>query len=308
MKIGYPCINHFLVCRSNRRFILRSYSDERLRQTVAGNLVCLGEMLEFNLEHNLRFLRIGSELVPFASHPVCTFKWWKHFRKTFADLGAFIRKNDFRISMHPDQFTLLNAKDPAIVRRSIAELAYHARVLDLMELDQRAKIQIHVGGVYGEKPASMARFVRVYKKLPAAIKNRLVIENDDTCYSVADCLAIHAETGIPVLVDNLHHSLNGDGLAVGKALEQVERTWRKADGIPMTDYSEQMPGGRVGRHALSISPAAFRRYLKATAPIDFEIMLEIKDKEQSAIKAVAVASGDPRFFVAAPNQATSAHK
>jgi UV DNA damage endonuclease len=297
MKIGYPCINLSLACRSNRRFILRSYSDERLRQTVAGNLACLGEMLVFNLEHNLRFLRIGSELVPFASHPVCTLKWWKLFRQTFADLGAFIKKNGIQISMHPDQFTLLNAKDPAIVRRSIAELAYHARVLDLMQLGPDAKLQIHVGGVYGEKPASMARFVRVYKKLPSAIRDRLVIENDDTSYSVNDCLAIHAETGIPVLFDNLHHRLNGDGAPVGAALEQAKRTWGKTDGIPMTDYSEQMPGGRLGQHAESIDPAAFRRFLRETAPIDFDVMLEIKDKEQSALKALAAAARESRVSI-----------
>jgi predicted polyphosphate/ATP-dependent NAD kinase len=36
--------------------------------------------------------------------------------------------------MHPDQFNILNAKDPAIVERTVAELMYHVDVLDLLGL------------------------------------------------------------------------------------------------------------------------------------------------------------------------------
>jgi UV DNA damage endonuclease len=61
--------------------------------------------------------------------------------------------------MHPDQFVLINAKDESIVERSISELDYHCDVLDLLGLDETAKVQIHVGGVYGDKSESMKRFV-----------------------------------------------------------------------------------------------------------------------------------------------------
>ena len=56
--------------------------------------------------------------------------------------------------MHPDQFVLLNAPDKGILQRSIADLVYQVQVLDLMGLDRSAKVQVHVGGVYGDKPAS----------------------------------------------------------------------------------------------------------------------------------------------------------
>ena len=44
-------------------------------------------------------------------------------------------------------YPLLNSPAPAVFERSVAELEYHARVLDLLELDLTARIQIHVGGV-----------------------------------------------------------------------------------------------------------------------------------------------------------------
>ncbi|WP_245618772.1 hypothetical protein [Methanogenium cariaci] len=146
MKIGYPCINQSLSCRSSRTFRLRSYTDERLLLTVTENLRCLEDILRYNADHGILFFRITSDLVPFASHPVCTADWQDAFREDFAALGTFIREREMRISMHPDQFILLNAKDPEVFGRSVHELAYHAEVLDLLNLDMTAKIQLHIGG------------------------------------------------------------------------------------------------------------------------------------------------------------------
>ena len=160
MKIGYPCINRNIGCTANSTFRLASYSRENLISKVENNLSCLRNILEFNVKQGLLFFRISSDLVPFASHPICRFDWLNHFKTDFKEIGAFIQKNDLRISMHPDQFVLINAKDSDIVKRSINELEYHCDLLDALGLDKTARVQIHVGGVYGEKDKSMQRFIR----------------------------------------------------------------------------------------------------------------------------------------------------
>jgi UV DNA damage endonuclease len=183
-----------------------------------------------------------------------------------------------------------------VVERSIRELEYHADVLDALGLDNTAKIQIHVGGLYNDRSNSIERFIKNYKKLPAKVKSRLVIENDDRLYPLSDCLRIQGETGIPVLFDVFHHSILNNGEPVKEAISSAMTTWQEEDGILMTDYSSQEPDSKPGKHAETIDLQDFNTYIYETNGIDFDIMLEIKDKEISAVKAAGMVSGDFRFM------------
>lgn len=290
MRVGYPCINRSIGCTSSRTFRLASYSGHRLAGTVGHNLDCLERVLRWNVEHGIGSFRITSDLVPFASHPVCRYDWVGRFRDRFRRLGRLVRRHRMRISMHPDQFVLLNALDERIVESSIRELEYHARVLDLMELPLSARLQIHVGGVYGDKQAGIRRFAERYRLLPQPIRRRLVVENDDRSYAVADCLEVNRLTGVPVLFDVFHHLVNPSFGGVRAALRACAATWRRGDGLPMVDYSSQEPGQRRGRHAEHIDLRDFRRFLVQAREIDCDVMLEIKDKEKSALEAAAQAS------------------
>jgi UV DNA damage endonuclease len=269
-------------------FRLASYSPDRLRQTVAVNLETIRRLLAYNAENRFLFFRLSSDIVPFGSHPVCGVPWQSVFADTLAALGRFIRSQGMRISMHPDQFTLLNSPGEEIFQRSAAELAYHADLLDGLGLDAAAKIQIHVGGVYGDKPASLRRFAERYPRLPLKVRRRLVIENDEWSYSLEDCLFLHRETGVPVLWDSFHHELHNRGERFSEAVQKAGRTWSSHDGPPMVDYSSQAPGERRGKHAETLDPRHFRRFLNEVQGHALDIMLEIKDKEASAHRAVAI--------------------
>ncbi|HUV37365.1 MAG TPA: UV DNA damage repair endonuclease UvsE [Patescibacteria group bacterium] len=288
MKIGYPCINRSIGCSSSRTFRLASYSDENLIRILGGNLACLDRILRYNVERGLLFFRMSSDLVPFASHPVCTFDWAGHFAAELRGTGTYIKENDLRISMHPDQFVLINSIRPDVIERSVAELDYHCRVLDAMGLDTSAKVQIHVGGVYGDKNAAILRFVSNYRRLRARIRRRLAIENDDRSYSLGDCMAIHRQVRVPVIFDVFHHELIGDGRPVREAITEAAGTWRRGDGPPMVDYSSQERGRKRGSHAERLSPAQFRRFVNEVDGLNFDLMLEIKDKEQSALRALKI--------------------
>jgi UV DNA damage endonuclease len=291
MRIGYPCINRTIDCTANSTFRLKSYSETRLKQTVENN-DCLLRILKFNLEHRLSFFRISSDIVIFASHPINKFNWQGHFQDEFEEIGEFITKHRMRISMHPDQFTLINSLKEDIFERSQNELKYHVQILDLMKLDASAKIQIHVGGAYGDKKKSIERFVTRFNELDNSIVRRLVIENDDTLYDLNDCLKINEKIHIPILFDVFHDKLNNsENLTTAESFQLAAKTWNdKRDGIPMVDYSSQEPNGSPGQHSETIDLEDFDLLLKDIGSFDFVIMLEIKDKEKSVIKAIDLAT------------------
>jgi UV DNA damage endonuclease len=288
MKIGYPCMNNSVGCSPARTFRLKSYNEKILVEKISQNLACLYKILKFNAHHKIFFFRITSDLIPFASHPVCQFNWQEQFKDKFHDLGQFIKTHNMRISMHPDQFTLINSPRDEIFQNSIKELEYHYQVLELMELDQGAKIQIHVGGVYNDKPASIKRFIHRYHLLSDSIRSRLVIENDDKSFALKDCLIIHQATKIPILFDVFHHQLLNYGESITVALKLTSKTWQKRDTRPMIDYSSKKPGSKKGSHAETLDLDEFQHFIKAAKSFDFDfdLMLEIKDKEKSALRAL----------------------
>lgn len=286
MLLGYPCLNWSVGCKANSTFRLASYSDDRLVLAVKNNLSCLFEILKYNVECGFLFFRISSELIPFASHPVCSFNWREYFKKDFEEIGLFIKDNNIRISMHPDQFVLINSPKSDVVSRSVADLIWHCDVLDLMGLDLSAKVQIHVGGVYGDKDLAIERFITNYERLPQNVRRRLAIENDDRLFSLKDCLLISRRVGIPVIFDSFHHICLNNGEDMFSALKLASSTWRESDGVLMVDYSSQEVGEKVGRHASSIDLSDFKEFLDCAGGLDFDIMLEIKDKEASALRAL----------------------
>ncbi len=296
MKIGYPCINLSMDCRSSRTFRLKNYSESKLIETVKGNLDCLQKILEYNLDHNLYFFRITSDLIPFASHPIMKFDWQDYFKNEFRKIGSFIKKHDMRITMHPGQYTVLNSINNRVFQNSIKDLEYHVEVLDLMGLDKTAKVQIHVGGIYGEREKSLQRYISRYKILQNNIKKRLIIENDDKSYNLKECLRIHDKTQIPIVFDVYHHECLNSGESINQAFEIFIKTWPPEDGIPIVHYSSEHPlKGKPG-HAEHINMNDFKNFLDKTSNFDFDIMLEIKDKEKSALKAFETLRTDPRFF------------
>ena len=288
MKIGYPCLNYSIGCTANKKFRLNSYSEENLIEKSTNNINCLKKILDYNLKNNSFFFRISSDIIPFASHPICKFNWQKYYKKDFEEIGHFIKKNNIRISMHPDQFVLINSPNDEIVKRSIKELDYHADILDLMNLDNSAKIQIHVGGVYGNKQEAISRFIKNYNLLPNKIKKRLAIENDDRLFSLKDCLDINKEINIPIIFDTFHHECLNNGESIKEAINLASKTWKNVDGCLMIDYSSQGLDEKKGKHASTLDEVHFKNmiYEIKQANIDFDIILEIKDKEISLKKAL----------------------
>jgi UV DNA damage endonuclease len=296
MRIGYPCINMTIKNPYPSTFRLKSYSEKRFNETVKNNLNHLLSILNFNIRNSIYFFRISSGIIPFASHPICDIEWNETFKADLKEIGDFINKNNIRVSMHPDQFVILNSKNECVIKNSIRELQYHCTLLDSMRLPSSAKIQIHGGGVYGDKKKSKKDFSNNFSNLlEENLKKRLVIENDDRSYSLKDCLDIQSEISIPIVFDTFHHECLNNGETIQQALSSITKSWNFfKDGNPIIDYSSQSIGERKGKHAKTLDKNHFiymyNEFDKTTKEykVDLDIMLEIKDKDKSALSALTL--------------------
>ncbi|HUD00137.1 MAG TPA: UV DNA damage repair endonuclease UvsE [Candidatus Polarisedimenticolaceae bacterium] len=285
IRLGYACINTKLDA-PNRTCRLKNATPEKILELASANVEALQSILEWNAARGIELFRITSDLIPFGSHPINTVPWWQILKSQFASLGEFIANKRLRVSMHPGQFTILNSPRHEVVANSVKELEYHTAVLDALGVDNSHKIVIHLGGVYEDKRKSLGRFVENCKKLDSRIRARLVIENDERCYTVADALKASKAIGVPVVFDVFHHVWNPalESLPVRSIIRLAAKTWRKRDGRVKIHYSNQWPGGPAGAHSKSINVGKFLQFYDTIHDLDVDIMLEVKDKQQSVLK------------------------
>lgn len=286
MSIGYACKLIGVENANTSALRLKNATDENLRRVIDANLDALEVMIQYNIKNSIKLFRISSDVIPLGSHPINKLPWWKERAQRLQSIGSLIAQSGIRVSMHPGQYTVLNSTNPEVVERAVEDLAYHCRFLDSLGCDQTCKVILHVGGVYGDKKASMDRFMEEYRKLPLEIKGRLVIENDDKSYSTKDVLTIAEKIHTPVIFDNLHHQING-GDASGDMLQWIRacsQTWGNKDGKQKIHYSQQSPGAIPGAHSDFIQAEGFLDFYKELGSLDLDIMLEVKDKNLSAIK------------------------
>jgi UV DNA damage endonuclease len=296
IRIGYACVNTRLPA-PNRTCRLKNATAKNLTDLAAENISRLGPILEWNLRNGISVFRISSEVIPFGSHPANRIPWWKLFARELSEAGKFIRAHHLRVSMHPGQFTVLNSPHRKVVENSVRELEYHTRFLDALEINGHHKIVIHLGGIYGDKRSSLQRFIASCKNLDRRVRARLVIENDERCYSIADALGAAKAIGIPVVFDVFHHRWNPalQGRSLRSIIETASRTWRARDGRPKIHYSDQWPGMPPGTHSASIRTEKFLKFYEEIKDLDLDIMFEVKDKERSVLKVTrALTSGKSR--------------
>lgn len=297
MSIGYACLTVGVPGTSFRTCRKANATEEKLKELIQFNLQSLEKVIDYNIKNNIKLFRISSDIIPFGSSPVNSLAWWELFKPQFEQIGKKIKSSKMRVSMHPGQYTVLNSPDEDVVSRAVEDLNYHTRFLDSLGVGPAHKIILHIGGVYQEKEKAMERFVESYRTLSEAIKKRLVIENDDRSYTVSEVLVISQATGAPVIYDNLHNAINTSDITKDDAywIELTRKTWRPEDGRQKIHYSQQSAMNRIGAHTRTISLDPFMDFYHQVSREDLDIMLEVKDKNLSAVKCILATTQQPHI-------------
>lgn len=287
---------------------LRSHDARRAPQQphLSVSLAYLRDILVYMTEARLRMYRMHPDLAPYITHPEMP-QFHRQIDECLPELeyvGQLARAADVRLSFHTDPYTVLNSADAETQARSRAKVIVLARLLDAMGLPNEAVIVTHVGGLFGDKTTSLERFIACYDSLPPTAQRRLVLENDDRHYSLADTFRIHEQTGIPLVLDRLHFLLNNpDRLSLGAGLEMALNTWPERVqpkvhfSSPRTEMKALAPlagddvdAGGVrpplwSNHSDYINPFEFADFLRLRpARPGFDVMLEARAKDLAVLR------------------------
>ena len=252
------------------------------------NIKDLETLVNWNEEMGIKLFRMSSDLFPwmtfydFAQRPD-----YPMIDVYLKNIGALADKYDQRLTFHPRHFNALGSPNPIVVEKTIKELNAHSKIMDLMGLSATVynKINIHIGGAYGDKQATLKRWIDNYYKLDPNTQMRLTVENDDkeNMYSVKELYkGISEQCGVPIVFDYYHHKFCTGGLTEQEALELAASTWPKGI-VPCTHYSESRRKEKLDE---SIKAQAHSDLIKDTIQtygLDIDVVVEAKHKELAVL-------------------------
>ena len=286
MNLGYACINLTLAeegVTTNRGMIKKTFGEKGVAyasELALSNVHALLKILQWNVANNVKVFRVTSELFPWASE--YKLKDLPHFTE-IKEVLETCGKLPVRMSSHPGPFNKV-AGSGATLANTIKDLEIHSEIFDLMNLpaSHMAKINIHVGGAYGDKEETLRRFAKNFRLLSKNLQSRLTVENDDKpgLYTVQDVTKLHEMIGIPIVFDYFHHKLHPGMQSEEEAFHAAYKTWTVR---PTFHYSSsrrenENPEAKKEAHSDWVHDE-IKTYNK-----EVDIMLETKMKELSLLR------------------------
>ncbi len=260
----------------------------KLKEVTYSNLEALEKILKYNIDHNIHFYRITSNLVPLATHPDVMWDYKKYFRQNFLNLGNIIKKSNMRVDSHPDQFNVINSTRESVIQSTLVNLNNSVDIFELLNYEL-GKMVIHIGSSQGGKEESIKRFIRNFNNFPRRIQERLILENDDKVFTAKDVLQICKNLKVPMVLDIHHHNCKNEGEYIGDLLEEIFNTWNEEILPPKLHFSTPKEFENDRKHADYIDAdgfASFIQLVKSKVDRDIDIMIEAKKKDKALLKLI----------------------
>ncbi len=295
-RFGYACLNTTLCAQkpkvfSSRGMIKRTFQAKGIEyasELSLANTVDLIKYIAWNHAHNINVFRVTSCMFPWHSeYNLTDLPDYEAIKSNLKTAGDMAQKYGQRLSTHPGQFNVLTSKEERVVLNAIDELDKHGELFDLMGLPRSpgAKINIHIGGAYGDRPAAMDRWCKNYERLSDSAKSRLTVENDDkpALYSTKMLYDnIVSRTGTPIVFDSHHFACGPQDSSYEEAFLMAVDSWPK--GVrPQCHHSNSRknyedPTARVNAH----SDWYYEPFDDCGFSVD--VVLECKMKERALFK------------------------
>lgn len=267
----------------------REAAIRKLERIALTNLEHTLRLLKHNVFKEIHFYRLTSRLIPLANHEeLPDWNYIKPLSEKLTEIGAYARKHNIRIDFHPDHFVVVNSPRTEVVRNSLKTLKMHYLLLKGMKIDPTHRCVLHVGGNYKETEKSLERFVDNWMDVPRAIQKMIMLENDDTSFTVDDTLYLCEKLEIPLVFDYHHHLAHHYNGKWEDKWDRIAATWKDSP-LPIKMHISSPKSEREFRHHSDyVDVDMFFRYLKeikGTVP-EIHCMIEAKKKDEALFRLI----------------------
>ncbi|QNO15193.1 UV DNA damage repair endonuclease UvsE [Alkalicella caledoniensis] len=265
--------------KESQLFHLRKLTETNLNNTL--------RLLYHNASLGIEVFRLTSKLVPMATHPISQgFDYTNEFNDLFLKIGTYIKEKGFRVSAHPDHFTVLNTPKEDVLSASIKDLQYHHKLFQAMGLPNSSLV-LHVGGSYGNKERGLERFAENLDKLPLPLRDRIIVENDDKSYTAEEVLTLCQRVKLPMVLDYHHYLCNKGPFPLEELISDIFKTWKGQ--IPKVHISSPKNEKHFRHHADFIDVTQFMNFIEIIQgkAANLDIMIEAKAKDTALLKLLS---------------------
>ncbi|MFC5602765.1 UV DNA damage repair endonuclease UvsE [Sporosarcina koreensis] len=272
----------------------REAAIRKLERIAMENLEHTHRLLKHNLFNEIHFYRFSSRLVPLATHDELSgWDYMQPLKKKFREIGNFVREHTMRVDFHPDHFVVLNSLKRDVLINSVKNLKMHYLFLRGMKIDPIHRCVLHVGGNYKDTEQSLERFVTNWSDVPLPIQQMIMLENDDTSFTLEDTLYLCEKLGIPLVFDYHHHLAFHRNENWEDDWDRVVGTW-KTSPLPIKMHiSSPKSEEKFRHHADYVDVDMFFRFLneiKGSVP-HIDCMIEAKRKDDALFSLVEKIKG-----------------
>lgn len=276
----------------------REAAIAKLERIAISNLENCLRLLKHNKANDIHFFRLSSKLIPLANHEeISDWKYMKALRKPLQDLAGFLQKNPMRIDFHPDHFVVLNSANQETLGHSVKTLAMHHALLKGMGIDPVHRCVLHVGGVYDDKEKALEQFIDNWGLISPRLQNMIILENDDTSFTLIDTLYLCEKLAIPLVFDYHHHLAYHEEAEWVPYWERVVSTWQHSHLPVKMHISSPRSATEFRAHAEFIDVGMFSDFLReinGSVP-EIHCMIEAKKKDLALFKLAEDLNDLPGF-------------
>ena len=237
-----------------------------LEERIIHNVRLTQQILKHCAINDIFHYRLSSKLFPLITDTTLNlsienFSNFNSIKAELKTIGEIAKKHGISISIHPDQFNVLASKRSDVVQKTIRELNFHAKILDMIGLPQDYSAPINIHPSVSIHPSTKTkddteenlreivdRFYEGFKQCDEGVQKRLVVENEDKgCWNCGNmfiyfynyCGTKHGHF-FPLTYDNLHDHCNPTIFQEEKVTQEQNvqafaGTWK--DNVPVFHYS-----------------------------------------------------------------------